>query len=510
MFETGKYRVNAPVFVPAVLIIVVFAVATLANLDRANQVFQTLQTAIASSFGWFYVFTANALLVFALAAAFGRGGSVRLGGADARPEFSRWEWFAMLFSAGMGIGLLFYAVAEPLLHFQTPPGGATADAATAARDAMGFTFLHWGLHAWAIYGVIGLGLALVAFNRGLPLTVGAVLAPILPKRSHALRHAIDVLAIVATVFGIATSLGLGATQVNAGLARLFGLDNSLGVQLVLVAVITAIALVSVALGLSAGIKRLSELNMSLAGLLGLFVLFGGPTLFILNGLVENIGHYLQHLPRLATWNETWTGGEWQNDWTVFYYAWWISWAPFVGMFIARISRGRTVREFVLGVLLAPTLLTFLWLTIFGNTALHFEMFGNAGLAAAASESVPEATFFLLELLPLATITCLAAVFIVVTFFVTSADSGALVLDFVASGGREGTPAAQRILWAITLGIIAAVLLAGGGLTALQTASLASGLPFAVVLLAICVAVWRVLGDESRKMRRSGSGKSPGS
>ena len=284
------------------------------HLDRANQAFQTLQTAIASSFGWFYVFTANALLLFALAAAFGRGGSVRLGGADARPEFSRWEWFAMLFSAGMGIGLLFYAVAEPLLHYQTPPGGETTDAATAARDAMGFTFLHWGLHAWAIYGVIGLGLALVAFNRGLPLTVGAVLAPILPKRSRALRHAIDVLAIVATVFGIATSLGLGATQVNAGISRLFGLDNSLGVQLVLVAVITAIALVSVALGLSAGIKRLSELNMSLAGLLGLFVLFGGPTLFILNGLVENIGHYLQHLPRLATWNETWTGGEWQNDW----------------------------------------------------------------------------------------------------------------------------------------------------------------------------------------------------
>jgi choline/glycine/proline betaine transport protein len=423
---------------------------------------------------------------------------IRLGGVDAKPEFSRLTWFAMLFSAGMGIGLLFFGVSEPITHFSSPPkpppAHLTTDAAIAG-EAMSVTFLHWGLHAWATYAVIGLALAYVRFNRNLPLTVSAILTPILPRPMPVFSHVVDVLAIVATVCGVSTSLGLGASQVNAGLTHLFGIAENNTSKLIIIAVITAIATLSVASGLERGIRRLSEINMSLAGLLLGFVLLAGPTVFVLDGFVQNVGNYFQNFVRLSTWSEAYSGTSWQNGWTVFYWAWWISWSPFVGMFIARISYGRTIREFILGVLFIPTALTFFWMAVFGNTALHIELFGAGGIVDAVNASSANAMFVFLGHFPIAAATSLLAIIIVVTFFVTSADSGAMVTDIIASGGQPNRGVAQRSIWAIALGVMAAVLLIAGGLGALQTAAIVTGLPFAVVLILMCFAVHRLLRED---------------
>ncbi len=490
-------KVNLPVLFPSIVLIATFVVLTLTNLDSAASVFGSMREAVARGGGWFLVLTVNVLLMFCAWAAFSRFGRVRLGGDGARPDFSTWEWFAMLFSAGMGIGLLFYGVAEPITHYAHPPGATQPENPIGiAREAMGFTYLHWGLHAWGIYAVIGLGLAYVSFNRNRPLTVSSALDEILPANMPLLGHAVDVLAIVATVCGVATSLGLGAAQVNAGLAFLFNVPQSTSVQLLLIGGITGLATVSVALGLRAGIKRLSEMNMLLAAGLMLFVLLAGPTLFVLNGLVQNVGYYVEEFVRLATWTETYTGTHWQDGWTVFYYAWWISWSPFVGMFIARISYGRTIREFVLGVLLVPTLLTFVWMAVFGNSALHIEMFGGGGLAAVVDRSAADAMFEFLAHLPWVGVSAALTTIVIVTFFVTSADSGALVTDIMASGGHLEPPLGRRVAWAVSLGVMAAVLLVGGGLAALQTAAIVTGTPFALVLLLICVGLRRMLIEDS--------------
>jgi choline/glycine/proline betaine transport protein len=420
----------------------------------------------------------------------------------------------MLFSAGMGIGLLFYGVAEPMYHLLTPPHGAEPGTVAAAEDAMKTVFLHWGLHAWAIYALVGLALAYFAFNRGQPLSIRAVFEPLLGKRIHGpWGHLIDILATVATMFGVATSLGLGAHQVNAGLHHLFGVPETRTVQILLIAGITAIATASVVAGLNHGIKRLSEYNMAAAGLLLLFVLLAGPTLFILNGFVENLGDYLNDFFYLGFWNETYTGGSWQNGWTVFYWGWWIAWSPFVGMFIARISRGRTVREFVAGVLLVPTLLTFLWLSVFGDSALYIELFGGGGMASAVEDNLARSLFVFLEQLPgaagndlpmmvIAGASVLATV-VIVTFFVTSSDSGSLVIDMITAGGKPNPPVAQRIFWAVTEGVVAAALLVGGGLTALQTAAIATGLPFALVLMVMIFSLYRGLARDRAARRTVG-------
>jgi choline/glycine/proline betaine transport protein len=360
---------------------------------------------------------------------------------------------------------------------------------------MDITFLHWGLHPWAIYAIVGLSLAFFAFNKGLPLSIRSVFYPLLGERIYGpAGNIIDIMATVATLFGVATSLGLGVQQVNAGLNHLFGIPQSTHVQVILIAGITAVATWSVVRGISAGIKLLSQLNIALAAGLMLFVLVLGPTLFIMKAVLENMGYYLQNLPQLATWNETYEATDWQQGWTVFYWGWWISWSPFVGMFIARVSYGRTIAEFIKGVLFIPTLITFVWITVFGNSAINIEMFGAGGIARAVQENIPVSLFKLLEYYPLGSVTSLLAILVVITFFVTSSDSGSLVIDIITAGGNQDPPVIQRLFWAILEGVVAAVLLLGGGLVALQTAAITTGLPFSLVLLGMCFALHKGLGQ----------------
>jgi len=368
----------------------------------------------------------------------------------------------------------------------------------AALQAMGITFFHWGLHAWGIYALVGLSLAFFTFNWGLPLTIRSVFYPLLGEKIYGWQgNAIDVLAIASTLFGLATSLGFGVQQTNAGLNFLFGLQISTPVQVGLIAIITGFATASVVSGLGNGVRRLSELNMILASLLLVFVVLVGPTVFLLNTFVETTGYYLAYLPTMSFWTETFNDAGWQNGWTVFYWGWWVSWAPFVGIFIARISKGRTVREFVFGVLLLPTALTFLWMSAFGGTALSLELGeGTAGvISAAVSENVATALFVMLEQLPLTGLTSFVGIIMVVVFFVTSSDSGSLVVDSLASGGKLESPVPQRVFWAVIEGVVAATLLLGGGLSALQTAAISAGLPFAVVLLIMCYSIFKGLSYE---------------
>ncbi len=498
---------NPWVFAISALLILGFVMASLIFLTELSSTFSDLQAWIANKAGWFFVLATNLILGFTLYLIFSRFADIRLGGSDAKPEFSRMGWFAMLFSAGMGIGLLFYSVAEPMYHLLTPPHGAKAGTVAAAEDAMKTTFLHWGLHAWAIYALVGLTLAYFAFNKNQPLSIRSVFYPLLGDRINGgWGHAIDILASVATLFGVATSLGLGASQVNAGLSHLFDIPESNFVRILIISGITAIATASVVAGLDKGVKRLSEFNMLAALSLLLFVLFVGPTLFILNGFVENIGQYLDDFFYLGFWNETYSGGSWQNSWTVFYWGWWVAWSPFVGMFIARISRGRTIREFVSGVLLVPTLMTFAWLSVFGDSALYIELFGGGGMAEAVSQNIPRSLFFFLDKLPAAaghtgfpvwliTAAGLLATLVIITFFVTSSDSGSLVIDMITAGGNPNPPVAQRIFWAVTEGLVAAALLIGGGLSALQTAAIATGLPFTILLLLMIFSLYRGLASD---------------
>ncbi|MBA2882904.1 choline/glycine/proline betaine transport protein [Desulfosalsimonas propionicica] len=476
------FDIHPPVFWPTVILLVVFISITLGVGKPMERIFSAIQTNVSDYFGWFLILSVNCYLLIMLYIALGKYGSIRLGGKNAVPEFSRTAWFAMLFSAGMGIGILFWSVAEPIYHFTNPDFGG-ADSMEAAGNAMQVTFLHWGLHPWGIYALVGMSLAFFSFNRNKPLAIRSVFYPLLGERVYGpMGDAIDVLAVLSTMFGLATSLGFGVQQINAGLHYLFGLPDTIYIQMILVGVITSAAAMSVASGLDQGVKRLSELNMNLGAVLLVFVLIVGPTLFILDTYVENIGVYLNDFFKISFWAEGYRQSDWQNSWTIFYWSWWISWSPFVGMFIARISRGRTLREFVLSVLIVPSLLTFLWLTTFGGSALFLEL-GEAGnMAAAVKENIAISIYELLGNFPFAIAANFAAILLVVSFFVTSSDSGSLVVDTFTSGGKLTSPVTQRIFWAFLQGAVAAVLLFGGGLDALQTASITTGLPFAVVLL----------------------------
>lgn len=492
------FDIHAPVFWPAAGLILFFITITLIIGKPMAEVFDTVQTSISDYAGWFLILCVNVFLIFVLYLAFSHTGNIRLGGKDAKPEFSTLAWFSMLFSAGMGIGILFWSVAEPLYHFHSPPFGE-GDTVEAARTAMNMTFLHWGLHAWGIYALVGAALAFFAFNRNLPLTIRSVFYPLLGDRIHGpIGNTIDVIAVVATLFGLATSLGLGVQQVNAGLDYLFGIEVSVTTQVILIILITFAATTSVVLGIDKGVKVLSELNIRLAGIFLIFIIALGPTLYIFDGFVQNIGNYMQNMLRLGFWTENYQQTHWQNSWTVFYWAWWISWSPFVGMFIARISRGRTVRQFVLGVLVIPSLLTFLWLSAFGGSGIYLELEGIAEIGNAVQENVATALFVLLEQFPFSFISSLVGVVLVVFFFVTSSDSGSLVVDSITSGGKLDAPVGQRIFWANAEGAVAAVLLLGGGLTALQTAAIITGLPFAFVLLIMCYSLYRGLHEEHKR------------
>jgi len=499
---------NPVVFGSSTLLILSFVIIALLSLDQFATTVSALQSGIANQFGWLFVLTVNLILGYLVFLACSRYGAIRLGGEDSVPEFSRLSWFAMLFSAGMGIGLLFYSVAEPIYHLTAPPHGAEPFSVGAYEDAVKTTFLHWGFHAWGIYTLMALGLAYFAYNHKQPLSIRAIFYPLLGERIHRWPgNVIDTIAAVATLFGVATSLGLGVSQINAGLNHLFGLPVNAAVQVGLIVIITLLATVSVVLGLKKGIKQLSIANMVMAIVLLFFVLLIGPTLFILNGFVENTGLYLNDFFKLSFWNETYTQGEWQNGWTIFYWGWWIAWAPFVGMFIARISRGRTIRELISGVLLVATLLTFVWLTVFGNAALYIELIGHGGLANAVNEDMARSLFVFLEQLPAAmgitlpifitTVVGVLACLVVVTFFVTSSDSGSLVIDIITAGGNPHPPVAQRVYWASMEGIVAAVLLIGGGLTALQTAAISTGLPFLFLMLLMIVSLHKAFASDHK-------------
>jgi choline/glycine/proline betaine transport protein len=508
-FRRWGFDVHPQVFVGSGVVITLFIVLTLLFGTRAETMFDGVQSAVAESAGWFYILAANVYLLGVVAIAASKYGRIRLGGPRARPEFSTFAWYAMLLSAGMGIGLMFWSVAEPVTHFETPPGvfrDIAPQTPAAAREAMGLTFFHWGLHAWGIYALVGLSLAFFAFNRGLPLTMRSVFFPLLGERIYGWAgNVIDVVAVVATLFGLATSLGLGAGQVNSGLGTLLAIPEATWVQVLLIALITAIATISVMAGLDGGVRRLSEFNIWVAAAFLFFVVAVGPTLFVLGSFVENIGHYLRILPALSFWTESFhdsPGGEkWQNGWTIFYWGWWISWSPFVGTFIARVSKGRTVREFVIGVILIPSLLSFVWMSTFGGTALALELDGNGAISSATSENTAFALFAMLKQLPWASITSTIAVLLVVTFFVTSSDSGSLVVDNLTSGGKLDSPVQQRVFWAVVEGAIAAVLLLGGGLAALQSAAIATGLPLAIVLLVAVFSLHRGLRDEHAELSR---------
>lgn len=465
--------------------LIVFLGLTLAFQERAEKFFGDSLSFIGDNFGWFYILSANIFLVAIVFFGFSRFGRIRLGGQDAKPEFTNFSWYAMLLSAGMGIGLLFWSVAEPIYHFQTPAPffGAEPETAQAAEAAMVTTFYHWGFHPWGIYALVSLALAFFTYNRGLPLTMRSVFYPILGERIYGFwGNLIDTIAVIATLFGLASSLGFGVKQVSAGTNFLFGFPDNVGFQVVLIAGITAIATMSVVAGLDGGVKRLSQLNLNLGAAFLLFIVIVGPTVFIIGTFLESSGSYLQALPSLSLWTESISGSSWQSGWTVFYWGWWISWAPFVGMFIARVSKGRTIREFVIGVVLVPTSLSFLWMSAFGGSALKTQLDGTRDVAAAVNENVATAMFDLLEAFPLTQLTSLVGIILVISFFVTSSDSGSLVVDHLTSGGKLESPVTQRVFWAIMEGAIAAILLIGGGLQALQSAAVASGAIFAVVLL----------------------------
>ncbi|MFO7959595.1 MAG: BCCT family transporter [Nitriliruptoraceae bacterium] len=421
-----------------------------------------------------------------------------MGGPTAKPEFSRLAWYAMLISAGMGIGLMFWSIAEPIFHLNGPAPlfGVEPGSAEAGNAALATTFYHWGIHPWAIYGLVALALAFFAYNRGLPLTFRSVFYPLLRERIYGRwGDAIDVLTVLATLAGLATSLGFGVGQAAAGLNFLFDWPMGTGFQVFLIAAITAMAIVSVMAGLDSGVKRLSQFNIGLAAVFMVFILIVGPAGFIASAFVQSTGFYLDALPELAFWNEAFSGTDWQGSWTVFYWGWWISWSPFVGMFIARVSKGRTVREIILGVVLFPSLLSFVWMSVFGGTALHLQLNGIRDVAAAVNENVATALFDVLQAFPLAAVTSLLGVILVISFFVTSSDSGSLVVDHLTSGGKLDSPRTQRVFWASMEGVLAAVLLIGGGLSALQTASVATGLPFALVLLFMIWSLHRAFHEE---------------
>lgn len=494
---TPKYfDIYAPVFYPAAAIALVFIVVTLGVGEPMEKIFNDIQNTVTDRSGWLLVIAINVFLFVALFFALSPFGRIRLGGADALPEFNRFSWLSMLFSAGMGIGLLFFSVAEPMLHFGQPPYGEPKSA-EAALTAMQISFFHYGFHVWGIYCIVGLALAFFAFNRGLPLTIRSAFYPLLGERIYGpWGSLIDTVAVVATLFGLATTLGFGAQQIGAGFHFLFGAPNNVWTQVLAIGLITLMATTSVVLGLERGIKTLSVLNIRLGAVLLGLMLFIGPTTFLLDGFVQHVGGYLQQFFNLSTLRGVAREqGDFFRGWSSFYWSWWISWAPFVGMFIARISRGRTVREFVFGVLLLPTILTFFWFSVFGGSALFLELGEPGVVSEAVDQDISTALFVMLEQFPLSTLTSIVGIIMVISFFVTSSDSGSLVIDHITSGGKLHAPVGQRIFWAATEGAIAATLLLGGGLSALQAGSVSTGLPFALLLLVMCYSLyWGLRGE----------------
>ncbi|WP_417267734.1 BCCT family transporter [Celeribacter baekdonensis] len=507
------FDLHNPVFPISALTVIAFVVFTLLFPELAGSTFSAVFSFVTKSFDWFFIGAADIFVILCLVIVISPYGKIRLGGPDAKPDFTYTSWFAMLFAAGMGIGLMFYGVSEPLSHFSSslggvvvgengirtdwaPLGAAMGNEAEAIRLGMAASIFHWALHPWAIYAIVALSLALFSYNKGLPLTIRSAFYPIFGERVWGWPgHVIDILAVFATLFGLATSLGLGAAQANSGFNKLFGMPISDTSQVILICGITAIALFSVIRGLEAGVKLLSEINMGVAFVLWAFVLIAGPTLLLATDMLDFLGAYLKYLPALSNP----IGREDVNfaqGWTSFYWAWWISWSPFVGMFIARVSRGRTVREFIISVLLVPSLVCVAWMSVFGGSAISQVV--RDGYTAVAEAALPLQLFTMLDAMPWTSITSFIGIILVIVFFVTSSDSGSLVIDTIAAGGKVDAPVPQRVFWCLFEGVIAIVLLlSAGGLGTLQSMVISTGLPFTVVLLVMCVAIWRGLASEPR-------------
>ncbi|MBU5616218.1 BCCT family transporter [Psychrobacter sp. TAE2020] len=496
-------RVSKPVFLTSALLILAFIIFGAFFNEQAELVFNQAKAFVSVRFGWFFIVVVNLALVMSIYMIFSRYGDIRLGHQTEKPEYNLFSWIGMLFSAGIGIGLLYWGTAEPLYHFMAPPLGE-AETIAAAKQAMNISFLHYGLHVWAIYGMVALSLAYFHYRVGLPLAIRSTLYPLIGKKIYGpMGHTVDTLAVFGTMFGVVTTLGLGVLQINSGLTTLFGIPNNITVQIILIAFITMLAGLSLFMGLDKGIKRLSDINILFTIVLLSFVIILGPTQFIFNSFVENVGNYLHQVVPLGLWTESYNGKEnWQSSWTIFYWAWWISWSPFVGVFIARISRGRTIREFILGVLLIPITILFIWFTAFGGSAIHMELLAAAdpsivspGLIEAVKADTGSAIFKLMESYPLTSALNLLIVVMIVLWFVTSSDSASFVIDMLTSGGDTNPPKIQRLFWAGTEGVIAAVLLAAGGLGALQAASIVSGFPFAIVIVIMMYSLLRGLSRD---------------
>ncbi|MEQ6888745.1 BCCT family transporter [Halomonas sp. CS7] len=502
---------HGKVFLFSSLVILFFVIATLALQDQMEPIFNSMFSFLTTNLSWVFLLGANVFVILAIVLIFTPMARVRIGGANATPDFSYLGWFAMLFAAGMGIGLMFYGVSEPLTHFGTamggtsvengvrtdwaPLGAAAGDQAAAIDLSMAATIFHWGLHPWGAYAIVGLSLAIFAYNKGLPLTMRSIFYPILGERVWGWPgHVIDILAVFATLFGLTTSLGLGATQASAGLNYLFGIPDTNTTLILLIMGITVIALGSIMLGVDKGVQRLSQINMALAFLLLAFVIAVGPTLMIAVGVFDNLLGYVKNLPGLSMPFGR-EDANFSQGWTAFYWAWWIAWSPFVGMFIARVSRGRTVREFLIAVLLVPSMASVVWMTAFGTTAI--DQVVNQGITKVQDAALELQLFTMLETLPLTSITSFVGIVLVIVFFVTSSDSGSLVIDSITAGGKVDAPKPQRIFWALIEGALAIALLLGGGLGALQTAALTTGLPFTIVLLVGCYAIVKGLMSEPR-------------
>jgi choline/glycine/proline betaine transport protein len=503
-----RTRAFAPwVFWPAAAIILAFVVFAMLFPAIAEGLFGAVQSGIVGAFGWYYVLLAAVFVVFALWMGLSRYGDIKLGKDDDEPEFSRGSWLSMLFAAGMGIGLVFYGVAEPLSHYASPRPGVTGNDNELAGQALSQTYLHWGVHAWSIYIVVGLGMAYAIHRRGRPVSIRWALEPLLGDRvKGGWGNLIDVVSVVGTLFGVATSLGLGVLQISAGLSAAGIAEPTIVVQVILIAAITGVTIFSLVSGVTKGMKWLSNINIVLAALLLVFVLVSGPTLFLLRDFVQSLGAYLQNVVGLTFTVSAFSGAEgeaWQGSWTTFYWGWWMSWAPFVGIFIARISKGRTVREFVTGVLVVPTILTFLWFSVMGGAALYREVFGGGGLVSAdGSVDTEGALFEMLQGLPGGSIAVFGAILLIGLFFITSSDSGSLVLGMISTGGDTEPKTWVRIFWAVVTALVAIALLLTGGLDALKTAAIITALPFSVVMIGICVATFRAFDDEHRRFLRA--------
>jgi len=451
---------------------------------------------ITNDLGWFYLVTVLGILIFSLYLAFSRFGKIRLGNDDDRPEYSNFSWFAMLFSAGMGIGLVFWGVAEPLFHYAQPPMGIEPSSTQSAMMSFRYAFLHWGFHPWAIYAIVGLALAYVTFRKKMPCLISSTLYPLLGEKTKGpIGHVIDILALILTVIGVATSLGMGALQVNGGLNTLFNIPNTFNTQVIIIVVITILFLISATTGLDKGIKILSNTNIIIAVLLLLFVFLFGPTVFIIDTFFVSLSGYIQNLLPMSLALSPFEKDPWIGTWTIFYWAWWLSWGPFVGTFIARISKGRTVKEFILGVVILPAIFCCIWFTVFGGTALYFEIFEGADIVAQVTNDVTVGLFATLSYLPLGKIISFIATVLIVTFFVTSADSATFVIGMFSRNGDLNPDNKIKIIWGVVLSLMAIVLLFSGGLVAMRNTSIIMALPFLLIIILMCVAIYKAFGNE---------------